>query len=73
MRREYWTTIGEVKLSDLVFVDETGINLAMTRHHARAKKGQRAYSNCPYNRGRNMTLIGAIALEGFLAPFTFEG
>lgn len=31
LRRTYWTTIGEVKLSDLVFIDETGMNLAMTR------------------------------------------
>lgn len=45
----------------------------MNRHYARAKKGKRASSHCPYNRGRNMTLIGAIALRGFLAPFTFEG
>ena len=28
LRREYWTTIGEVSLKDLVFIDETGINLA---------------------------------------------
>ncbi len=73
MRREYWTTIGEVKLADLVFIDETGVNLAMTRHFARATKGKRAYGKCPYNRGKNVTLIGAIATSGFLAPFTFEG
>lgn len=72
-RREYWTAIGEVKLSDLVFIDETGMNLAMTRRYARAKKGKRAYSKSPYNRGNNVTMIGAIATTGFLAPFTFEG
>ena len=32
----------------------------MTRHFARAKKGQRAFGKCPYNRGKNITLIGAI-------------
>ena len=73
LRGEYWTTIGEVKLSDLVFIDETGVNLAMTRRYARAKKGCRAYSQCPYNRGKNVTLIGALSSLGFLAPFTFEG
>lgn len=73
LRREYWTTIREVKLSDLVFVDETGLNLAMTCHYARAKKGHGAYSKSPYNRGKNFTIIGAIAISGFLAPFTFEG
>ena len=73
LRKEYWTTIGEVKLSDLVFIDETGVNLAMTRGYARALKGKRAYSKCPFNRGRNVTLIGAITMSGLLASFTFQG
>ena len=50
LRQEYWTTIGEVELSDLVLIDETGVNLAMTRHYARAKKGRRAYSKSPDNQ-----------------------
>lgn len=37
------------------------------------KKALLAYGKCPYNRGRNVTLIGAIATKGILAPFTFEG
>jgi transposase len=37
------------------------------------KKAFRAYSKCPYNRGKNVTMIGAIATTIFLAPFTFEG
>ncbi len=73
LRSQYWTTIGEVQLKDLVFLDETGVNLAMTRRYGRAKKGLRAYSKCPYNRGENLTLIGALATTGILAPFTFEG
>jgi transposase len=73
LRAQYWTILGEVKLSDLVFIDETGVNLAMTRGYARAKKGKRAYSKCPYNRGKNITMIGAIAISGLLASLTFEG
>ena len=73
LRSQYWTTIGEVSLKDLVFIDETGANLAMTRRYARAKKGKRAYSKCPFNRGKNISLIGALALSGLLASFTFEG
>ena len=37
------------------------------------KKAFRAYSKCSYNRGNNVTMIGAIATTGILAPFTFEG
>jgi transposase len=73
LRAQYWTILGEVKLNDLVFIDETGVNLAMTRGYARAKKGKRAYNKCPYNRGKNITLIGAIAISGLLASLTFEG
>lgn len=73
LRSQYWKTIGQVRLLDLVFIDETGVNLAMTRRYGRAKKGKRAYSKSPYNRGTNVTMIGAIATTGFLAPFTFEG
>jgi len=39
---------GAVNLADLVFVDETGSNLSMTRRYARALKGDRAYSDAPY-------------------------
>ena len=34
LRVQYWQEIGEVNLADLVFVDETGSNLAMTRRTA---------------------------------------
>jgi transposase len=73
LRVEYWTTIGEVKLADLIFIDESGVNLAMTRRYARAKKGRRAYGECPEQRGKNVTIIGALSLKGFLAPLTFAG
>ncbi len=41
LRAEYWTTIGSVNLADLVFIDEVGVNIAMTRHFARMSKGSR--------------------------------
>ncbi len=66
LRKQYWTTIGEVKLSDLVFIEETGVNPAMTLGYARAIKGKRAYNKCPFNRGRNVTLIEASAISGLL-------
>jgi len=41
LKAEDWA----VNLKDLVFVDETGSNLAMTRRYARALKGTRAYND----------------------------
>jgi transposase len=48
----------------LVFVDESGFNISMTRLRARAPRGKRAYGKVPRNRGKNTTLIAAITLEG---------
>ncbi len=70
---EYWHEIGAVNLEDLVFVDETGSNLAMTRRYARSHRGSRAYNHLPYQRGQNVTLIGAMALRGLVGEITFPG
>jgi transposase len=51
----------------LVFVDESGFNTSMRRLRARAPKGKRAYSKVPRNRGKNITLISAITLEGAMS------
>ena len=63
----------DVKPSDLIFIDETGINLALVRTHARSASGLRAYGERPYQRGKNVTLVGAIALKGLVAAMTVEG
>lgn len=73
MRVEYWHEIGKVKVEDLVFVDETGSNLAMTRHYGRSPRGSRVYNNAPYQRGNNLTLISAMALQGLIGEMTLPG
>lgn len=35
------------EVADLVFVDESGVNLAMTRTHARSPRGERAVVHEP--------------------------
>lgn len=58
----------------LVFIDESGFNLALTPLYARAPKGQRAYGQVPKNRGENSSLIAALSLdEGVCAAMTVEG
>ena len=58
-RREYWEDASQIKVSDLVFLDETGFNRAMVTLYARALQGQRAYGSKP-PKGRNISVIGAI-------------
>ena len=62
-----------MNLADLVFIDEAGVNIAMTRLFARSQKGSRAYGDRPDGRGKNVTMIGAMSLKGIIAALTFQG
>jgi transposase len=59
--------------TDLVFVDESGSNLALTLRYGWALRGQRAWGQAPTNRGKNTTLLAAMTQEGLLASMTVEG
>jgi transposase len=62
-----------VKISDLIFIDEFGINIAMTRTRARAPRGQRAEVVEPFKRGSNISVISALGLQGVGASMMIEG
>jgi transposase len=73
-RRDYWQRVGDIAAENLVFIDETGVNLAMVLAYARAQRGQRAYAQQPKGRGKNISIIGAMTLkDGFLEGVSFTG
>ena len=72
-RVEFWQLIQGILAKDLIFVDESGINLALTRSFARSVKGQRARGARPHQRGRNVSLIGAIGLNGVITQVSLLG
>jgi hypothetical protein len=45
----------------LVFLDEAGSHIAMTRDYGRAPRGQRVLGSVPRNRGEVTTMIGLSA------------
>lgn len=57
----------------LVFVDESGTNLAMTARYGRAPRGQRVIGVVPRNHGPNTTLIAAMSPDGVLTAMTLPG
>jgi hypothetical protein len=57
----------------LTFVDETDSPLDLARLYAWAPYGQRAYATKPRNRGRTLTCLGALSVEGIVATMTVEG
>ncbi|MGF1540240.1 MAG: transposase [Pleurocapsa sp.] len=62
----------EVDLKDLVFLDEMGVLLGLTRSHARAAPGERAYDYKPFYRGSKVSVIGAITVSKVLAVMTLD-
>ncbi|VEP17076.1 transposase (fragment) [Hyella patelloides LEGE 07179] len=42
----------------------------MTRLRGRAVRGERLYDSCPRNRGSNISLIGALSLDGLIATMS---
>lgn len=63
----------ELDPKQLIFLDETGVNLALSRLYARAPRGKRASDQKPFQRGKRVTLLGALGLEGIVAAMTLEG
>ena len=50
----------------LVFIDESGANLAMGRSHAWVLRGEEYVEPRPMNWGDNLSLIGAVRLGGWV-------
>ena len=62
-RVEFWQKIRDIPTENLIFIDESGVNLAMVRIYARALIGQRARGTKPQKRGKNVSLLTALSLE----------
>ena len=56
-----------------VLKDESGTHISMDRLRSRAPKGERAYGRVPKNRGKNLTLIASMSLDGMGESMCIEG
>jgi transposase len=65
--------VRDLPLADLVFLDESGINLAMVRTMARSPRGKRAYGEKPSSKGTNVSVISAITIDRILAQWSALG
>ena len=57
----------------LVFVDESGTNISLTRLYGWAPHDRRATGSVPRNHGKNTTLVAALAPDGLHEPWLIEG
>ena len=55
------------------FLDETGINLALTPRYGRATPGVRVVDSVPQNYGENLSVLALLSLNGLSAPMSVNG
>jgi transposase len=65
--------VNKLKVEDLIFIDESGVNLAMVRLYAGGLKGSRASGLKPNKRGRNVSILGAISVKKLLTSVNLIG
>ena len=57
----------------LVFLDESGCNINMTRRYGRAIGGGRVADDVPFSKPKNTTILSSMRLDGSIAYTTYEG
>jgi hypothetical protein len=51
----------------------TGVNIGMNRRYGRIEGGERVNDKRPGNKGKNVTIVGAISDEVLIATMTLPG
>lgn len=59
-----------IPVDRLVFLDESWFSVTMSRSHAWVKRGEEFIDRVPMNRGKNLTLLGAIRRRGWVVLTT---
>lgn len=57
----------------LFFVDESGLSTKMARLRGWATRGERCRASVPHGHWKTITFVGALTLEGYVAPMLLDG
>ncbi len=71
-RKEFIEDQPNFVVGNLIFLDESGIDVAMSRAYGWALKGETPVIECPA-KGRRINLIGAISVDGVKALRQVDG
>ena len=73
MRRDFLEAIQDEDFTRFKLVDEAGVNLAYARRCGRAAGGRRVRQGVPLHGGPNVTVVGALSVQGLEAVMTSDG
>ncbi len=60
-------------MKDLIFIEESGVNLAIVRLYARSLKGKIALGKKPTKGGKNVSIIGGMSVNKILTSVNLIG
>src|SRR5207344_1311853 len=69
-RASFVKQLRRIPVERLVFLDESWLTITMSRSHAWVKRGEELVDRVPMNRGKNLTLLGAIRRRGWVVLTT---
>jgi len=72
-REEWFEQFRDIRLEQLIFIDEFGATTNMTRTRARAPKGQRIVCKTPHGHWKILSTIAAMNIQGMITGLTFDG
>lgn len=74
LQREKWKeTIKTLDVSKLVFLDESGVNINLTRRYGRAIGKERVHDYAPLNTPKSTTMLSSIRMDGSMIHKEFSG
>ena len=72
-RDAWFEQFAEVRVNQLVFLDEFGATTTMQRTHGRAAPGERVATKVPHGHWKMISTIAAMGVGGIVASGSFDG
>jgi transposase len=72
-RDAWFDEFADVRVNQLVFLDEFGATTTMQRTHGRAAPGERVVTEVPHAHWKMISTIAAMGVSGIVASGSFDG
>lgn len=72
-RDRWFGQFADVRVDQLVFLDEFGATTTMQRTHGRAPPGERVVAKVPHGHWKIISTIAAMTTRGIIASASFDG
>jgi transposase len=72
-RKIWFNQFADVRVNQLVFLDEFGSSTTMQRTHGRAAPGERVVTSVPHGHWKMISTIAAMNVGGVIASASFDG